>query len=128
MIPSGVFSKNRDAPAGLSKLLTPVATWATVERLVQGWARGDFNDRMEVVALLHKAGLDEDAIAAQTLAVDIDVFERLDRLIAQAEARRNAVLREIDRRRETVARRLREVAQMIEDAEFTEVDPALGEG
>jgi hypothetical protein len=42
-------------------------------------------------------------------------------MIMQGETRRNAVLREIDRRREAVARRLKDTVAEIEDAEFEDV-------
>lgn len=109
------------APEGLVRLLT---------RLVDGYKRNDLVDRWaarepaavrEVKALLERAGLNEAAITGQTLATKIETIERVDRLIAQSEARRNAVLREVERRREMVARRLREAANVIEDAEFREI-------
>ena len=58
---------------------------------------------------------------AQTLSSKIDDIERIDRMLANAEARRNLVLREIDRHRATVAARLRDATEQIEDASFTEV-------
>ncbi len=39
----------------------------------------------------------------------------------QTEARRDMILREIDRHRDALARRLREASAAIEDAEFTEI-------
>jgi hypothetical protein len=111
------------AHEGLAKLLTPlVPNIAERTELVRAWARKDHDAERQVAQLLKKAGLDAGAITAQTLAVKLDTFERVDRLIAQTEARRNAVLREIERRREAVARRLREASTIIEDAEFHEVD------
>ena len=46
-------------------------------------------------------------------------------MIANAEARRHVVLREIDRHRAAVAARLRAAAETIEEGEFEEV-PAQG--
>ena len=40
-----------------------------------------------------------DTLTAQNLATDFDYIERIDRLTTIAESRRNASLREIDRRR-----------------------------
>ena len=48
-------------------------------------------------------------------------IERIDRMIADAEARRASVLREIDRHRAALAADLRATAEAIEDAEFAEV-------
>ena len=73
--------------------------------------------------ILTQAGFDEEAIAAQTLALHCDTFEKIDRMIMQTEVRRHAVLREIDRRRDALARRLREITAQVEDGEFTEIAP-----
>jgi hypothetical protein len=59
--------------------------------------------------------------------VKLDTFERIDRLIMQSEARRTMFLRELDRHRDVVARRLREASAAIADAEFREVDTAAPE-
>jgi butyrate kinase len=40
-----------------------------------------------------------DAVMAQTLSISLDEIERIDRMIATAEVRRNAILREVDRHR-----------------------------
>ena len=45
-------------------------------------------------AVLASAGLTAEAVTAQTLALKIDIVERIDRMMVTAEARRNAVLRE----------------------------------
>jgi hypothetical protein len=42
-------------------------------------------------------------------------------MIMSAEARRNAVLREVDRHRASVAQTLRQAANDVEDAQFEEV-------
>jgi hypothetical protein len=49
--------------------------------------------------LLATAGVTIDTLTAQNLARDFDYIERIDRLTTIAESRRNASLREIDRRR-----------------------------
>lgn len=87
------------------------------------WARREPDAVNQVNDLLKGVGLDQEAIAAQTLAIKIDIVEQIDRLITRTEARRTAVLREIDRRREALARRLREAAAAI-DAEYAEIAPA----
>lgn len=62
-----------------------------------------------------------DAVMAQTLAIKLDAIERIDRMIMSAEARRNAVLREMDRHRSALADALRRATENVRDAEFTEV-------
>jgi hypothetical protein len=66
-----------------------------------------------------------DSIMSQTLSKKMDDVERIDRMLASAEARRHVVLREVDRHRAAVAARLQTAAKDIEDAEFSEV-PAAG--
>ena len=91
--------------------------------LAARWRVGNPKAVAEVNDLLTQAGLDQEAIAAQTLAVKLDAFSQLERMIMQTEARRNAIFREIDRHREVLARRLREATAEI-DGEFTEIAPA----
>jgi hypothetical protein len=69
-----------------------------------------------------------DAVMAQTLALKIDEFDRIGRMIAGAEARRNIALREIDRHRATLGAALRQAAAEALDAECKEIPPRLTEG
>ena len=64
-----------------------------------------------------------DTVIARALRDQIDSIERIDRSITIAEGRRNAVLREIDRRRVTFAQTLRGTIHEIEDAEFETIAP-----
>ena len=59
---------------------------------------------------------------AQTLALKIDQIERIDRMTMTAKVRRNAVLREIDRHRASLAQALRRASKEIEDAQFEVVE------
>jgi hypothetical protein len=56
----------------------------------------------------------------EALESKIDSFERVDRMLASAEAR-NA-LREIDRRREALGTRVRQAIDDVQDAEFRELE------
>ncbi len=58
----------------------------------------------------------------------METAERIDRMIAGDEARRNVALREIDRHRATLGAALRQAADEILDAEFKEIPPSLTEG
>jgi hypothetical protein len=96
-------------------------------QLLDGWVNGEVDARKQINQLLEKSGLDKTTVQAQTLAARLDDFERIDRLIMQSEARRNAVIREVDRHRDAVARRLRDAISDIEDAEFEEVQATKSE-
>ncbi len=64
-----------------------------------------------------------------TLRLRMETAERINRMAAGAEARRNAAWREIDRHRATpLAAALRQAADEVLDAEFKEIPPSLTEG
>jgi len=65
----------------------------------------------------------------KTLEKKIDSFERIDRMLASAEARRNNALREIDRHREALGVAMRQAVDEVQDAEFRDVETgAVGGG
>jgi hypothetical protein len=85
-----------------------------------GW--GSKRARQEVDAILAKADLTMEEVTGKTFESKIDVFERIDRMSASAEARRNNALREIDRHRETVGVAARKAIDEVEDVEFRDVE------
>jgi hypothetical protein len=90
--------------------------------LAERWAAGDKNARKKIDAILTKAGLTIDDVTAKTLTSQMDNFERLDRMLSSAEARRNNALREIDRHREALGAAIRRKIDEVEDAEFRDVE------
>ena len=65
-------------------------------QLVRAWAARDKAAIKRVDELLASAGLTMDAVMAQTLCTYLDEFERMERMIARAEARRDAILYEVE--------------------------------
>ena len=61
-----------------------------------------------------------DAVNAEVLAANLNLIERFERLTMQAEARRNMVIREMDRHRDLVAR-LQAVVAEIDEADIVDV-------
>jgi hypothetical protein len=96
------------AHEGLFAVLTPLIGYLPAHDLANHWAAGESGAVNRVDAHLAAAGLSRDAVTAQTLAARIDDVERIDHMIMQAEARRAAALREIDRHRVGLALALRE--------------------
>ena len=92
------------------------------EELSKMWMAGDKSARKEVEAALHKAQLSVDDVTAKTLECKLDSFERLDRMLASAEARRNNALREIDRHRSALGVAVRQAIDEAEDVEFRDVE------
>jgi hypothetical protein len=75
--------------------------------------------------LLAEAGLSIDTLMVRALPGELDKIERIDRLITVAETRRNAMLREIDRRRAVLSESLRRQVQEVEgEFEVVEKTPA----
>ena len=109
--------------AGVSRVLGSVGyPYLQNSALTEEWAAGDKGARQEVDAILKKAGLSIDEVTAQTLDSKLDSFERLDRMLASAEARRNNALREVDRHRDALGGGVRRSIEEIEDAEFQDVE------
>ena len=113
-----------NAPKGLRDILQTFTWRSNPEKLVQSWAARDPAAIKTVEEGLASTGLTVDAVTAQTLSVKIDDIERIDRMIMTAEARRNAVLREVDRHRANLAQALRRASQAVEDAQFEVVEPS----
>lgn len=112
---------------GLAKVLDSLVEDVSAIELANRWFRGQQEVKKEVDRLLREAGLSFDIVIAEGLAAQLDDIEGFDRRIASAEARRNAVLREISRHRDAVAARLARASEVIEEAEFAEVDPSDGQ-
>ena len=72
--------------------------------------------------MLDKAALTFDEVTLKTMESNLDSFERLDRMLASVEARRNNALREIDRHRAALGGAVRQSIEEIEDAEFRDVE------
>jgi hypothetical protein len=136
---------NGSAANGLATVLQPLIAVRTalsaeagaeqdVERpsghaLAVRWAARERAAVAEVDALLASADLSIEAALARAFASHLENVERIDRMIMSAEARRNAVLREIEHHRATLGRKLRRVisdAEAAEDAAFevVELQPA----
>src|SRR5262245_11734602 len=86
-------------------------------KLVSDWAAGEPAAIERVNQLLESIGLTMDSVVAQAVAHELDKIERFNRLIANVEWRRNALLREIERRRAGFAQKLRNEIHKIEDVE-----------
>ena len=76
-----------------------------------------------IKAELAKRGHDISIIEALTYRRQLDKFERLDRQISQAEARRAAHLKEVDRHRSALAHQMREAVLAIDKRMATDGAP-----
>jgi len=84
--------------------------------LADRWFAGDAAAAQAVNKMLAAAGLTIDSVMALTLSKRIDEVERIDRLTAMAEARRDTMLRDLERRRALLAANVRAALQPAEAA------------
>jgi hypothetical protein len=104
-----------NAQEGLTRVLFPLIGWGEAETLAKAWFARKPSAIKRVEKILASADLSVDAILAQTLSIKLDAIERIDRMIAIAEARRNANLREVGRHREVLSQNLRRAVRDVED-------------
>jgi hypothetical protein len=106
---------------GLEALVRPVLGWTDAEELSKQWTARDRGAVKQVDKQLAAMGVNMDAPMAHALALRIDQFERIERMIMNAEARRNAALREVDRHRSSLAQALRQASDDVIEADFEDV-------
>ena len=112
---------NQEGPSETGSMLEEMFGETPAHRLAARWYRREPTAVDEVEGILRAAGLSMDVVTAKALGMSLDVVERIDRLVTNAEARRNAVLREVARHRAAFAEGLRRSSGAVRDAEFTEV-------
>jgi hypothetical protein len=83
---------------------------------------GDEADKNKCRKILSQHGISEDAVHAQALLCRASDLEKIEAMQASAEARRNAVVREIGQHREK-ADLFRKLSQDIIDGEYIESPP-----
>jgi hypothetical protein len=98
------------------------------KEIVQKYVRRESEAVRLVDNILTRANTTIDALLINALVEKLDDIERIDRLTAIAEGRRNASLREIDRHRAALGGTLRRTVQEIEDGEFEEIEPTPAKG
>lgn len=81
----------------------------------------DQDNAVDVEKVSGGFGVDQNLIVVRSCIANLGTIERLERLTMEAEGRRNAALREIERHRAAFAGKLRRAAHDIHDAEFEEV-------
>jgi hypothetical protein len=114
---------------GVKAVLLPIIGYSKADTLASGWAKRKPNAIERVNSILDSAGLTVDAVMAQTLSENLDVVERIERMITIKESCRNAILREIDCHRATLAHALRATVHQLEHGEIQVIDdPKSAEG
>jgi len=114
-------------PYALRETIAPLVDEAEnsewMDTLMNAWIGQKPSAIKRVYNYLASAKLTFEAVVARAISNCLDDIERIDRLIAISESRRNAILREIDRRRAPFAQILRSTVRNIEATEFETVKP-----
>jgi hypothetical protein len=108
---------------GLDKILRSLSVDG-VGKLVKGWVARKPSAVKRADRILKAAGLNMDAVMAETLCESLEEIKCIEAMIALTEARRNATLREIERHRATLACALQRALPQLEDAEYQAIDVA----
>jgi hypothetical protein len=127
----GAVDKVNKILAGINVSMDKILDHARAQKakeLMQEYARREPDAVKLVNELLTRDGVTIDSLIADALAEELDVIERIDRLTIIAENRRNASLREIERRRTVLGETLRRSVEEIEDAEYDEIAPTPAKG
>ena len=89
-----------------------------IERMARAWLNGQLTERDLDRFLSAWAEKSNDAVKARAFANELSDLLRIDHMMIAAEKRRNTALREIDRHRETLGKKLRKALPDFEEAEF----------
>jgi hypothetical protein len=114
---------NSFMPRAVEDILQTILDYGDANEISEQWAARDRRAVRRVNKLIKSMGLTFEAVAARALSINIERFEKIDRMIMNAEARRNAALREHDRHRANV-RALQQALDDVVDAAFEDLTPA----
>jgi hypothetical protein len=95
------------------------------QKLLPEWEAGDPAAMARVDEILGRSGSPTvESITAHVLLANSEHLERIERMIMNAEARRNAAVRENERHRSSIAEALRRAnEEAVVEAEFEDVKP-----
>jgi DNA-binding TFAR19-related protein (PDSD5 family) len=108
------------APVGVRSALSRFMDYAARDRLTKKWMKGEEEAVEKVNSLLAQIGPIDFVISAHTLVQVSEKLEKIDQAITQIEARREATLRELERRRAALAQQVRKVIEHVETVEDEE--------
>jgi hypothetical protein len=104
------------AHEGLAKALSHLRDGNNHYIIARRWFAGDAEAAQIVNSAFAAAGLTVDTVTALTVSERIDEIERIELMTLAAERRRDGMLRELERRRESLAVKLQRVLHAVEAA------------
>ncbi|MGH1573732.1 hypothetical protein ACRAWG_27685 [Methylobacterium sp. P31] len=94
-------------------------TGPSIDTLAAGWTIGKKSSQDQVDKYLQERDLTTEDVTAHAFLLNLPAIERVDRLASLADQRRDALLREIERKRASLAQQLRTAAADVLDVEHT---------
>lgn len=92
---------------------TPPIIPPSADALATGYMAGKTKEQSQVNEILQQRGLTSDNISAQSFHLSLASIERVDRLASLNDRRRDALLREIERKRASFGHIIREAAEDV---------------
>ncbi|MCJ2136634.1 hypothetical protein MKK69_21730 [Methylobacterium sp. J-026] len=92
----------------------------SADALAAGWITGSTIEKEKVDQLLQERGLTAADVTAHGFLLNLPSIERIDRMAASADQRRDTLLREIERKRASFAQQVRTATADILEVEHTE--------
>lgn len=90
---------------------------SSADALAAGWMAGSKSEKGRVDTILQERGLTAEDVKAHGFLMNLPAIERIDRLAFTADQRRDALLREIERKRASLANQVRNATADILDAD-----------
>jgi hypothetical protein len=114
------ITETADIPSdtGLEPMRAALVFLQTASNIAKRWLH-DLEYRSEINAALAADGYPSQVVLALAYQKAASQIDAADRRIANAEARRTTLVREIERRREALAVRLEKASRAVIDAQFT---------
>ncbi len=79
--------------------------------LANRFISGETKAKEELTSQMAQHGFDENSVTAEAFSQKLPILEVVHRMLAAAESRRDKMIREIERHRETLGRHLREIVE-----------------
>ena len=102
------------AHEGVAKALSHLRVGNNHHIIARRWFAGDAEAAQIVNSAFAEAGLTADTVTALTVSERIDEIERIELMTIAAERRRDGMLRELERRRESLAVKLQRALHAVE--------------
>ncbi len=104
----------------LNSLPTGELTFVAQKELIRNWAKQESAAIDEVDRLLKSLGQSMDNVVTAAFRNQLDDIEQIEKLIGHYDQRRDNAIKELEKRRDTLARRAYIFSQTFSDADFTE--------